>query len=126
MGRTHFRHLLDHRSPVCPRRSAHTPGGAPVMSREVIKALPRSQPAAPKVAPSRTLWGDAWRRFVRNRLAVVGLILVIGIFALGLGAPLISPHGYNDQVLTEVFQFPSAAHPLGTDYLGRDMLARVA
>jgi ABC-type dipeptide/oligopeptide/nickel transport system permease subunit len=34
--------------------------------------------------------------------------------------------GYNEQLLNEAFRFPSQTHPLGTDYLGRDMLARIA
>jgi ABC-type dipeptide/oligopeptide/nickel transport system permease subunit len=96
------------------------------MSKVAIKDLPQRPAAVRQFATPRTLWGDAWRRFVRNRLAIIGLILVIGILILGLGAPLIAPAGYNDQVLAEAFHFPSAAHPLGTDYLGRDMLARIA
>ena len=96
------------------------------MSDAAIEEMAPGASPTFRFATPRTLWGDAWRRFVRNRLAIVGLVLVISILVLGLGAPLISPGGYNEQVLTEAFRFPSAAHPFGTDYLGRDMLARIA
>jgi ABC-type dipeptide/oligopeptide/nickel transport system permease subunit len=75
---------------------------------------------------TRTLWGDVLRRFVRNRLAVVGFILVLAILILIVAASILSPNGYNEQVLTEAFRLPSSDHLLGTDYLGRDMLVRIA
>jgi ABC-type dipeptide/oligopeptide/nickel transport system permease subunit len=66
-----------------------------------------------------------WRRFARNRLAVVGLILVLGTFAVGILAPWLAPHSYRKQDLDAVHQPPSLSHPLGTDKLGRDQLSRL-
>jgi ABC-type dipeptide/oligopeptide/nickel transport system permease subunit len=72
------------------------------------------------------MWGDVLNRFKRNKLAIVGLALVIVVCILGFGAPIIAPDGYNEQYLDNILAMPSWEHPLGTDYLGRDMLARVA
>jgi ABC-type dipeptide/oligopeptide/nickel transport system permease subunit len=69
------------------------------------------------------------RRLVRNPSAVVGLILVGVIAVASAAAPLIAR--YDPNVLptpflpSELNQLPSSSHPFGTDYLGRDLLARV-
>jgi ABC-type dipeptide/oligopeptide/nickel transport system permease subunit len=74
--------------------------------------------------PSRTLW-QVWRRFRRNRLAaialaVIGLQLVIALFA-----PWIAPYDPYASDYAATWQKPNAAHWLGTDDLGRDVLARL-
>ncbi len=75
---------------------------------------------------SGSMWRDVFNRFKRNKLAIVGLALVIGICILGFGAPIIAPEGFNEQDLENILAMPSWEHPLGTDYLGRDMLDRIA
>ena len=67
----------------------------------------------------------AWRRFQRHRTAVVGLGLLVGLLTLALAAPLLTPHDPVRQRLSAVLKPVSAEHPLGTDHLGRDMLARL-
>jgi ABC-type dipeptide/oligopeptide/nickel transport system permease subunit len=67
----------------------------------------------------------AWRRFLRQRLAVIGLIIVILLIIIGFGAPLIPPSDYRTANLMEANQFPSRTHLLGTDTLGHDFLTRV-
>jgi peptide/nickel transport system permease protein len=75
--------------------------------------------------PARSLWGDAARRFLRHRLAVVGLVvLAILILACAL-APWIGQFGPNDINLRFRNQPPSLAHWLGTDGTGRDIFARL-
>jgi len=64
-------------------------------------------------------------RFRRNRAAVVGLALLVLFFLLALAAPLVSPYDPLQNRLVDALQDPSAAHPLGTDHLGRDTLARI-
>jgi len=68
---------------------------------------------------------EFWRGFSRNKLAVVGLVLVFMMFFTGIFAPWLAPYSYTDQNLDAVEQRPSLAHPLGTDELGRDQLSRI-
>ena len=68
------------------------------------------------------------RKFVRSRLSVVGLAIVLLIALLALFAPVISSAMNVDPYKATVrdrFQPPSAAHPFGTDNLGRDIFSRV-
>ncbi len=72
----------------------------------------------------RTLWGDAWVQFRRNRLAVLGLTLLVLIVAGVLAGPFLYPVDPKQINILEASSPPSMAHPFGTDDLGRDMLAR--
>ncbi len=65
------------------------------------------------------------RRLLRVRLAGVGLGVVGGLIMLAAGAGVLAPHDPFTQSYTEVLHAPSAAHWLGTDELGRDVLSRV-
>ena len=65
------------------------------------------------------------RRFLRHRLAVVGLVVLILIAACCYGAPLIAPFDANQQDLLLGPTPPSAAHWFGTDALGRDYLTEI-
>lgn len=69
-----------------------------------------------------------WRAFRRDPLAVISLVILL-IFILGaIFAPFLTPYpeqGLGDPNILEKFVPPSQAHLLGTDYLGRDVLARV-
>lgn len=69
----------------------------------------------------------AWRRFRRNRLAVVGLFIVLVFIIAGVFAPVISPFPYDKTNLFKTWQPPGRdpAHILGTDELGRDILSRL-
>jgi peptide/nickel transport system permease protein len=80
-------------------------------------------PAAPRA--SRGLWRDAFRRVLRNKPAMVGLVC-ISIFVLGaVLAPLIAPYGPTEGSLANGQQGPSVAHIMGTDLLGRDEFSRI-
>ena len=70
-------------------------------------------------------WRDAWRRLRRNRLAVAGGTLLALLTLACIAGPWVSAHGYADQNLDNTFAPPGAAHWLGTDQLGRDLLVRV-
>ncbi|MCA1592849.1 MAG: ABC transporter permease [Acidobacteria bacterium] len=87
-----------------------------------------------------SLWKDAWRRLLKNKLAVFGLVVVAIIIVVSLVGPYIikATTGYTydfippDSKLVKSFppfQAPdgsfSGAHPMGTDNAGRDILARV-
>jgi len=71
-------------------------------------------------------WFRAWLAFRRNALGMVGLILVLLLFAVAIFAPLIAdPASALAQNLTDRLQPASAQHWFGTDELGRDIFARV-
>jgi ABC-type dipeptide/oligopeptide/nickel transport system permease subunit len=63
--------------------------------------------------------------FLKQKLAVVGLLLTVLLFSAALLGPLVSPHNYSDQNLRESLAYPSKSHWLGTDKFGRDVAARV-
>jgi ABC-type dipeptide/oligopeptide/nickel transport system permease subunit len=67
---------------------------------------------------------DAWKRLKRNRLAVVGLIIIGILVVIALFVNFIAPYPQAAVNPSDAFQFPSKAHPFGTDQLGRDVLSR--
>ncbi|MCE5204048.1 MAG: ABC transporter permease [Coriobacteriales bacterium] len=82
--------------------------------------------------PSRTLWGDALRRLVRNKLAVISLVWILIVIIAAVTADLWVPNHFGDpRTIDSVtaaanrLHGPSAGHPMGTDELGRDMFGRV-
>lgn len=82
-------------------------------------------PAAAKALPHRSPARLAWRRFLRNRLAVAGGVVLALIVLASLLAPVLSGHPPNQVDLDAIRQSPSGAHLLGTDGSGRDVLARM-
>lgn len=68
---------------------------------------------------------QAWRRFRRHKLALVGVGIVAILTMCAILAPFITPYSPNEVNLKEKERPPSAAHLLGTDQTGRDVLARV-
>jgi len=70
-------------------------------------------------------WRDIRRRFLRNRLAVFGLAVVILLFLTAAFAPLLAPKDPYLQDLGNTLTSPGPGHWLGTDALGRDQLSRL-
>jgi peptide/nickel transport system permease protein len=66
-----------------------------------------------------------WRRFRRNKLAVAGGVIVIGLFIVAVFAPVVSPYNPNDIDRKNILMSPSIKHPFGTDDLGRDVMSRM-
>jgi len=81
----------------------------------------------------RSLWQDAWLRLRRNRAAMVGLVVVVVACLLALFADVIAPHDPLDVNAAKSMREPpwgdpkymDPSHPLGTDWLGRDILSRL-
>jgi oligopeptide transport system permease protein len=72
-----------------------------------------------------TLWQDAWRRLRRNRLSVIGLV-IIGVFMFtALISFVWTPYPIWIQALGPTYQGPTPLHPFGLDDYGRDILSRV-
>jgi peptide/nickel transport system permease protein len=81
--------------------------------------------AAVRQPVSTSPWAEAWRRFKRHRLAYGSLWLLALLSLAVLLGPYVWTIGINDIDFTARLKGPSAAHPLGTDDLGRDLLARM-
>src|ERR1700694_3136790 len=71
-----------------------------------------------------TLWQDAWRRLTRNRMAVVGLVIIGVFFVTAILSFFWTPYPTWRQALGPTYQGPSPLHPLGLDDFGRDILSR--
>jgi peptide/nickel transport system permease protein len=88
-------------------------------------SIPASATASPARRPHVGPWQEAWRRFRKHRLAVASaavlVILVLGV----LVGPIFWTLPIDDIDFSAVLQGPSLAHPLGTDDLGQDLLARI-
>ncbi|MCU0512339.1 MAG: ABC transporter permease [Anaerolineae bacterium] len=87
-------------------------------------------PAAggPAVLPRRSPWGDAARRFSRNRLAMFGLILLLCLGFIALFADVLAPYEVGQAFRTQrayLRPFINPDHPLGLDGAGRDYLTRL-
>lgn len=72
-----------------------------------------------------SLWADAWRRLLKNKLAVAGLMYLVFVSVIAIFAPLIAPFGYEETDLILGAVPPDSIHWLGTDDLGRDMFTRI-
>jgi peptide/nickel transport system permease protein len=66
-----------------------------------------------------------WRAFSRNRLAIIGGVIVTCLALLAIMAPAIAPWDPNRPDVRKILDPPSARHLLGTDQLGRDVLSRM-
>ena len=94
-------------------------------------STPASATAEPVVAtaaqPRRSVspWVEAWRRFRRHKLAVLGLVVLIVMIAMVAFGPIVWRVQINDIDFSARLNTPSARHPFGTDDLGQDILARM-
>jgi ABC-type dipeptide/oligopeptide/nickel transport system permease subunit len=100
-------------------------------------------PEAPALEPMRSRWpgapmapanaadsrsgrtGAALRRLARNRMALIGLIVLLVAVLVAIAAPLIAPYPPNKIAVIDALQSPSRSHLMGTDNLGRDLFSRV-
>lgn len=82
---------------------------------------------------ARSLWADAWRRFKKNKMAVISLIFLLFLALIGIGT-LVIDWVTNDSIydslvisqnLSQRFEPPSGSHILGLDEFGRDILLRI-
>ncbi|MBP1971693.1 dipeptide transport system permease protein [Virgibacillus natechei] len=74
--------------------------------------------------PSLSYWEDAWKRLMKNKLAMAGLIFLVLLLFMAIFGPVISPHEVNQQNLPNQYQPPSMEHWFGTDNAGRDVFTR--
>lgn len=81
--------------------------------------------AAPLARAQVGLWTDAWRRLRRNRLALIASVYLTALVAIALVAVIWTPYRMSATGVGPVYGGPSAAHLLGLDSLGRDILSRL-
>ena len=90
--------------------------------------------AAGKTAGSRrSLWGDVWRRFKKNKMAMAGMYFILALVVIAVATIVIDAvtgksvylNYVVKQDLRKRLQEPSMAHPFGLDEFGRDMLLRM-
>ncbi|MED1467184.1 nickel transporter permease [Bacillus salipaludis] len=92
---------------------------------ELAKNTVEINSAAVKEEKLTPPWKEAVQAFYKNKLAVIGLAIVLFFIVLAIVAPLIAPYSYKDQVLAERLQAPSGKHWFGTDDFGRDIFSRI-
>lgn len=90
-----------------------------------LRPMPSSATPLGKPTGSVSPWAEAWRRFQRHRLAYWSLWLLTLLVLVVLLGPLVYKVGINDIDFQARLAGPSWKHPLGTDDLGRDLLARM-
>ncbi len=84
-----------------------------------------AQQTTANVKKSKTQLGMVMRALFKNKMAVVGMVILLVLFFVGVFAPLIAPYDYAVQDLQNTFQHPNAQHWFGTDKFGRDIFSRV-
>ena len=88
-------------------------------------SIPASATASPAARPHVGPWQEAWRRFRKHRLAVASAAVLATLILAVLFGPLLWPVPIDEIDFTARLQGPSLDHPLGTDDLGQDLLARI-
>lgn len=95
-------------------------------TKEMFEKVPANKRnSSEMVRPSVTYWQDAWRRLKENKLAMIGLFLVMFIALVAIFGPMLSKYDYFSQNFEVANQNPSSVHWFGTDGFGRDIFIRI-
>ncbi|GFP77308.1 ABC transporter permease [Clostridium fungisolvens] len=96
-------------------------------TKDLFELVPDNEKDKEGVArPSMTYLQDAWRRLKQNKLALLGLAVIILMTLAAIFIPIFSHYDYSTQDFSIANKGPSAAHIFGTDKFGRDIFTRVA
>lgn len=88
------------------------------MNQKKSSSLKGTRPKIRRIA-------EVWRRFKKNKLALVGLGMLLILIFCAIFADFLAPYGIDEQDLYNVLQTPSIAHLMGTDNVGRDIFSRL-
>ena len=112
-----------------------TESAASFAEPQLDSPLPVGSENEPVPAKPLGLWADTWRRLRRNKLALVGLVIIVVFLCVGVAQIIacvtgihggyLAPYDPNKPNYAIAKQPPSRAHPFGTDYIGRDVFSRV-
>jgi len=91
-----------------------------------VAVEPGAAPASGAPIRQSNLWKDAWRRYIRNKGAVVAGTAFVLLILYCLIWPFVSPYTGIEVDFSQAKQSPSLEHPLGTDKFGRDLFTRTA
>lgn len=94
----------------------------PKTSKRAIQAPPTD---SLDYGRKRSQWRDVLHRLTRNKLAMLGLVIVLVLVLAAVFADFVAPYDPDVQDYTNMKAYPSFAHPLGTDDVGRDTLSRI-
>ena len=100
------------------------PGSFHLTADDIITATDEEKQQLFTMRESVTYWKDAFRRFRKNKIAMVSLIVILLIIAFAFIGPFFSPYSYDQQIRGEENLKPCLEHPFGTDRIGRDMFVR--
>ena len=78
-----------------------------------------------EITKKKSQWGDIWKRLLRNKLGMVGLVIVAILLIIIIFAGLFTKHDYAFQDFGNRFAAPSWQHIMGTDNFGRDLWSRL-
>lgn len=90
----------------------------------LFRPLTKNTQANVIARPSLSNGQQVIRKLIKNKLAMLGLIIIVALIAMAIIGPNLVPYSYSDQSLLTKNQELSAEHWFGTDELGRDMFAR--
>ncbi|MGC5328470.1 ABC transporter permease [Brevibacillus sp. SYSU BS000544] len=93
----------------------------------MAELAPKIEPAiaTPSVEKVSSPWRDAWKTFLKNKMAIAGVAIIIFFVLIAIFAPVITQYPYDEGNLMDKNKPPSAEHWFGTDYNGRDLFTRV-
>ncbi len=93
---------------------------------ELFERVRREESDSEKIQrPTISYWSDVWRRLKMNKLAMVGLTIVVITMIMAIVGPMISGVRYDAQNFAAMNERPGAEFWFGTDALGRDLFTRV-
>ena len=93
--------------------------------RELLEPVTQSERDLDEIdRPSISYWGNCWLRLKKDKLAMFGLGVIVVITLLAVIVPLVSPYSYDQTDFAHMLEWPSLAHPFGTDKMGRDIFVR--
>ena len=105
---------------------------SPIQPGGKVAAVEAAHAASVSEGASRTLWGDAFKRLRKNKLAIIAVMWIIFVALVAITADLWAPQllgsptsADTTAMATSSLLPPSLEHPFGTDVTGRDILVRV-
>lgn len=96
-----------------------------MINKDLFVPLEREILQVQKKEETLGYWQDAWIRLKKNKMALLGLIIIICLIVVAIFGPIFSSHTYDEQNLMMTNSSPSWEHWFGTDNLGRDIFIRV-